>query len=301
MRHRARFALILLCAIVFASDARGEELLGPRQILDHVDDLFRGTASHGTMTMTITTAHWTRALSLEFWSRGTDKFLVRILAPIKEEGTGTLRVGNDLWNYLPKVKRVIKLPSSMLSAAWMGSHFTNNDLVKQSRMTDDYTFEQSFAGVRDGEEVVEITCLPKPDAAVVWGKVIVRVRRRDYLPLAIHYYDEKLQPVRTMTFGDFKTLGGRLLPSTMAVVPADKPRSSSTSASKTTPSRCAISSAEVARATGSLAPRARLRAGARGAPQCACRVRVARRHERPDRARRQYPHGSRPDRRKCSR
>lgn len=223
MRHGARVAITLAWAVLQCSAAAvAEEPLSARQILDRVDDLFRGTASHGTMTMTITTAHWTRTLSLEFWSRGTDEFLVRILAPIKEEGTGTLRVGNDLWNYLPKVKRVIKLPSSMLSAAWMGSHFTNNDLVKQSRMAEDYTFEQSFAGVRDGEEVIEITCLPKPDAAVVWGKVVVRVRCRDYMPLAIPYYDEKMQLARTMTFTDFKTLGGRVLPSTMTVVPADK-------------------------------------------------------------------------------
>lgn len=209
-----------------AITAVAAEPLGAREILDHVDDLFRGTASHGQMTMTITTAHWTRTLSLEFWNRGTDKSLVRILAPVKEEGTATLRVGNDLWNYLPKVKRVIKLPSSMMSAAWMGSHFTNNDLVKQSRMAEDYTFEQSFAGLRDGEEVVEITCLPKPDAAVVWGKVVVRVRHSDYLPLSIPYYDEKMQLARTMTFTDFKTLGGRLLPATMTVVPADKPSES---------------------------------------------------------------------------
>ena len=224
--NRVALALAVVLATGCARVVAEEPPRDAREILDRVDDLFRGTSAHGEMTMTITTAHWTRTLVLEFWSRGEDKSLVRILAPTKEKGTATLRVGNDLWNFLPKVKRVIKLPSSMLSASWMGSHFTNNDLVKQSRMAEDYTFAQSFTGERDGEEVIEITCLPKPEAAVVWGKVMVRVRRRDYLPLLIPYYDEKMQLARTMAFSDLKSLGGRLLPAKMTVVPADKPSES---------------------------------------------------------------------------
>lgn len=213
--------LATLLAASPAASAGAE--LSARQILDLVDDLFRGDASHGEMSMTITTAHWQRTLSVELWSRGRDESLYRILAPKKEKGTATLRVGNDLWNYLPKVKRVIKLPGSMLSASWMGSHFTNNDLVRDSRMADDYTFERTFDGERDGEQVIEITCIPKPEAAVVWGKLEVRVRRSDYQPVANLYYDERLELARTMTFSDVATLGGRQLPSRMTVVPADKP------------------------------------------------------------------------------
>jgi hypothetical protein len=173
--------------------------------------------------MTVTTAHWTRTLALEFWNHGTDRTLIRILAPQKEKGTATLRVGNDLWNFLPKVKRTIKLPSSMLQASWMGSHFTNDDLVKESRMTQDYTFEVTFDGVRDGEAVLEITCTPKPDAAVVWGRVLVRVRAADHLPLAVLFYDERLALARTLTYSEVRTLGGRELPTHMVIVPTDKP------------------------------------------------------------------------------
>src|SRR5262245_993953 len=117
MKCGVRVAALLGCALLSAVAATpAEESPRPaREILDHIDDLFRGSASHGQMTMVITTAHWTRTLSVEFWSRGTDKSLVRILTPIKEKDTATLRVGNDLWNSLPKVKRVIKLPSSMMS------------------------------------------------------------------------------------------------------------------------------------------------------------------------------------------
>ncbi len=199
------------------------ESLTAKEILDKVDDLYRGTSSHGKMTMEVVTSHWKRTLSLEFWSKGKDKSLVRIIAPLKEKGTATLRSGNEIWNYLPKVNRVVKLPSSMMSASWMGSHFTNDDLVKQSRFADDYTFEVTREGMRDGQEVVEITCIPKPEAPVVWGKVEVVVRRSDYLPLVNRYYDEGLHLARTMTFSDVKTLSGRSLPTVMTLTPEDKP------------------------------------------------------------------------------
>jgi len=199
------------------------ESLTAKEILDKVDDLYRGTSSHGKMTMEVVTSHWKRTLSLEFWSKGKDKSLVRIIAPLKEKGTATLRSGNEIWNYLPKVNRVVKLPSSMMSASWMGSHFTNDDLVKQSRFADDYTFEITREGMRDGQEVVEITCIPKPEAPVVWGKVEVVVRRSDYLPLVNRYYDEGLHLARTMIFSDVKTLSGRSLPTVMTLTPEDKP------------------------------------------------------------------------------
>jgi outer membrane lipoprotein-sorting protein len=198
------------------------ESLTAKEILDKVDDLYRGTSSHGKMTMEVVTSHWKRTLSLEFWSKGKDKSLARILAPLKEKGTATLRSGNEIWNYLPKVNRVVKLPSSMMSASWMGSHFTNDDLVKQSRFADDYTFEVARQGMRDGQEVVEITCIPKPEAPVVWGKVEVVVRQSDYLPLVIRYYDEGLHLARTMTFSDVKTLSGRSVPTVMTLTPEDK-------------------------------------------------------------------------------
>ncbi|MEQ8216388.1 MAG: outer membrane lipoprotein-sorting protein, partial [Smithellaceae bacterium] len=165
-----------------------------------------------------------RTLSLEFWSKGKDKSLIRILSPLKEKGTATLRAGNEIWNYLPKVNRVIKLPSSMMSASWMGSHFTNDDLVKESRFTDDYSCQITFQGPRKGENIIELSCIPKPDAPVVWGKVAIDVRHSDYLPIVMHYYDEKLRPARDMTFSQFKKMSGRTLPAVLTLVPIDKPQ-----------------------------------------------------------------------------
>jgi len=202
--------------------------LTAREILDRVDDLYRGDSSHGRMTMIIKTENWTRSLMIEFWSKGKENSLMRILEPIKEKGTATLRSGNNIWNYLPKVNRTIKLPSSMMASSWMGSHFTNDDLVKESRMADDYTFEISFRGARENLEVVELTCIPRPEAAVVWGKVVVTVKAADFVPLKIIYFDEDLNLARTMTFADVGPIGGRELPRSMNVVPADKPGESTT-------------------------------------------------------------------------
>lgn len=228
MQATTRLTRVLMAAALYlclASPAVGVEIkdLTPRQILDHVDDLFRGKSSEGMMTMTVVTKHWKRSLTMQWWSKGKERTLIRILAPKKEEGTATLRVGNDVWNYLPKVKRVIKLPSSMMSGSWMGSHFTNDDLVKESRMADDYDFKITFQGVRDGKQVIEITCLPKPKAAVVWGKVLVVVRAEDYMPIYSRYFNEDMKPARTMYFTEIGLLGGRKLPKAMKMVPDDKP------------------------------------------------------------------------------
>ncbi len=216
------FVLIVIGQPQFA----GAENLTSKEILDKVDDLWRGDSSHGNMSMTITTSHWTRSITIEYWSKGKDKSLMRILYPKKEKGTATLRSGNNIWNYLPKVKRVIKLPSSMMASSWMGSHFTNDDLVKESRMVDDYTFKITFEGERNSRKVIEITCIPMPDAAVVWGKVVVVVEKDSYLPVELLYYDEDMALARTMTFDDVGPLGGRPRPRKTTIVPTDKPAES---------------------------------------------------------------------------
>jgi len=197
--------------------------LTAKKILDKVDDMWRADSSHGTMTMNITTAHWKRSLTIEVWSKGKEESLMKILAPIKEKGTATLRSGNNIWNYLPKVNRIIKLPSSMMASSWMGSHFTNDDLVKESRMADDYTFEISFQGEREGLRIIEVTCFPLSEAVVVWGKVIVTVEKETYLPINVTYYDEDLILARSMFFSDIGPLGGLDKPRRTTIIPASAP------------------------------------------------------------------------------
>ena len=142
-----------------------------REIIDRVDQLMRGESSLARVTMDIRTENWDRSLTLRSWSLGTEHALIRVETPQKEAGTATLRAGQEVWNYLPRVDRTIKVPSSMMMGSWMGSHFTNDDLVKESRLIDDYEIEIEYEGLRDGVDVWEFLLVPLPEAPVVWGKI----------------------------------------------------------------------------------------------------------------------------------
>ena len=183
-----------------------------REIIDRVDRLLRGESSRGQITMEITTEHWSRSLDMEVWSLGVEHSLVRVQSPAREEGTATLKAGQEVWNYLPRVDRTIKVPPSLMMGSWMGSHFTNDDLVKESRIVDDYDFEISFEGEREGVEVWEFQLTPRPEAPVVWGRIEEQVRKADLMPTWIRYYDEDGDLVRTLTFSGYRTMGGRLVP-----------------------------------------------------------------------------------------
>jgi outer membrane lipoprotein-sorting protein len=194
-----------------------------RAIIEKAERQYWGESSRERMTMRVVTERWTRTLSLEAWSEGKTKFLARILEPAKDRGVTTLKVGEDIWNYLPKVDRVIKVPSSMMGESWMGSHITNDDLVKESDIENRYDFRLLEETATGGETSLVIEATPKPDAAVVWGKVVYTVREKDSLPTRVVYHDESGGAVREIRFEDLRVMGGRLLPSRMTVLPYDKP------------------------------------------------------------------------------
>jgi len=198
------------------------------EIMDRVDRVLRGDSSYGVIRIQVVTEHWERAMTLESWSLGTEYSLVRLLTPAKEAGTATLMADEDIWNYLPKVERTIKVPASMMGGAWMGSHFTNDDLVKDSQLVEDYDIAITFDGERDDVAVWEFRLTPKPEAAVVWGHLDYQVRKNDYMPLWVRYFDEDKQLARMMEFRDFSELGGRLVPAVMDMYPADKPNERTT-------------------------------------------------------------------------
>ena len=220
--------VLLILGIIISISNSHADILTAEKILDNVDDLYRSNASHGILTLSVTTVNWQRTLTLEQWSKGEDKSLIKILKPKKEKGLATLRVDKNMWNYMPKVKRVVKIPSSMMSSSWMGSHFTNDDLVKQSRMAEDYTFSITFEGMKDGKEIIEVTCLPNKEAAVVWGKVEVVVYADDYLPLRMIYYDEDLLLSRTLEFTNIEMMDGKIIPTMMSMIPTNEPGESTT-------------------------------------------------------------------------
>ena len=217
------FGTTVALAVAIGFTATAQTPQTARDIMERVDRVLRGDSSYAVSRMQVVTEHWERQLTMEMWSFGTDYSLVRVMSPVREAGTATLMADDDIWNYLPKVDRTIKLPASMMGGSWMGSHFTNDDLVRESQIVEDYDIELTFDGERDGVTVWEFRLTARPEAAVVWGYLDYRVRQADYMPLWARYYDEDRVLARTMEFSEFTDLGGRVVPSVMNMVPADKP------------------------------------------------------------------------------
>lgn len=207
--------LILLSASnVFALDLR--------ELIREIEDQHTGRSSRTVMNMQVKTTHWERNLEMNAVSLGRDHFLVRIQEPAKEKGVATLKVGQEVWNYLPKVDRVIKVPPSMMGGSWMGSHITNNDLVKAAKIDQDYNFDL----LEETDETWRINCIPKAEAAVVWGRIVYLVEKARRVPLTVDYFDEDDVKVRTITFDKVKEIDGRQVPMRMAVQPLEKPQES---------------------------------------------------------------------------
>ncbi len=194
-----------------------------KDLLNEVDDLWRGKSSYAVTSMHVKTEHYQRTMKMEGWSKGKEKTLFRIMQPLREKGTATLKSDNHIYTYLPKTDRTIKLTSGMMMGSWMGSHLTNDDLVKEARLEEDYTAEISFEGEREGQDIIEFTLIPKIDAAVVWGKLELIIQADSHIPVVEYYYDEDMALARTIEFTDIQLLGGRERPAVLTVVPADKP------------------------------------------------------------------------------
>ena len=216
----AGLALLPAAAWAAPRPAADSPEFGP-WVMDHIDDMHRGTSSHGVLSMTVKTEHWTRTLSMESWSRGEDYSLVRILEPKKERGTATLKARDDLFTFLSKTGRTIKITGAMLGGSWMGSHFTNNDLVKSSRLADDYTIALTGQGKLLGVPQYVFTLTARPDAAVVWGKIEVTVQQEDLLPTREVFYDEEGTAMRALEFGNYKEIGGRTVAGALTMRPLD--------------------------------------------------------------------------------
>lgn len=218
-------SLLLFFAAQFAvaepSSSSEEERV--KAILTQVDDMWRGESSYAVTTMQVKTQHYQRTMKMQGWSKGKEQTLFIVMQPLREKGTATLKSGNHIYTYLPKTDRTIKLTSGMMMGSWMGSHLTNDDLVKEARLEEDYTATISFEGERDGQNIIEFTLIPRPEAAVVWGKLVLIIMADSHLPLVEYYYDEDMALARTIQFSDIKLLGGQQRPALLEVIPADKP------------------------------------------------------------------------------
>ncbi|MGD2245502.1 MAG: outer membrane lipoprotein-sorting protein [Candidatus Aminicenantes bacterium] len=217
------FALLILATTPVTSflPQSTEDQNQAEQIVKKVDELYRANTSKVLVEMKITTPHWQRTLKMDVWSKGMDKTFIRILEPKKERGIATLRIGNEMWNYLPKTNKVMKIPPSMMMSSWMGSDFTNDDLVKEFTFLKSYHFEMTTIDHSE-EGVLYIKCIPKEDLPIVWGHIIIAVKATHYMPLWQKYYDEKGKLMREMMFKEIKTFGARDIPSVLELIPKTK-------------------------------------------------------------------------------
>ena len=199
-----------------------------RDVIDRVENLLWGKTMQGEFEMSVTTPRWQRMLGLRIWMDRPRRSFIRILTPAKEAGIGSLRIGPEMWNYLPNIERTIKIPPSMMMQPWMGSDFTNDDLVKESSVIDDYTHRILATTTLDGQAVYQVEAVSKPDAAVVWGKIVYWVRKSDFVPLKQEFYSERGERVRVMTFSDIRPMGGRTIPTRWEMRPVAKPENVTT-------------------------------------------------------------------------
>ena len=203
--------LLLLSSSALALDVQS--------LIREIEQQYSGTSSRARTIMQVKTAHWERTLEMEAWSLERDYFLVRILEPAKERDVATLKRYREVWNYLPKVARVIKVPPSMMGGSWMGSHITNDDLVKANHIDKDYELRL----LEESETHYFIECLPKAEAAVVWGKIVYQIRKEPRVPEQVDYYDEEMIRVREIHFDDVQEISGRIVPLRLTVLPLEKP------------------------------------------------------------------------------
>jgi len=206
-----------------ASAVLSAQEAGAHEIVDRAQSALWGTTVQSRLTMTVTTPRWERTLELQGWMERPRRSFIRILAPAKEAGIASLRIGPEMWNYLPNVERTIRIPPSMMLQPWMGSDFTNDDLVKQYSLVDDYTHRMIGADTAGAAAAYVIEALPKPDAPVVWGRIVLSVRRADFLPVREEYYDERGSLIRVLTFSEIRPLGGRTIPTRWEMRSVTKP------------------------------------------------------------------------------
>ena len=181
-----------------------------REIVKRSIDNWRGLSSNGEMTMTIHRPSWERSMSMRGWTSGSKKSLIRVTAPKKDAGNGTLMVDNNMWSYAPKVNRVIKVPSSMMSQSWMGSDFSNKDVSRADDIVDQYDHALLDTEEIDGHTVWTIESVPHEEAAVVWGKEVLRIRDDDVL-LKQEFWDQDGVLVKTLTSLEIGEMGGRTI------------------------------------------------------------------------------------------
>lgn len=215
--HKSLLFLLFMGLLSSASVAQDAT-----EIIQKMDQKMRGESQKAEITMKIIRPSWSREVSMKSWSKGTEYSMILITAPARDEGTAFLKRGNEIWNWVPSVGRTIKMPPSMMGQSWMGSDFTNDDLVRESSVVTDYEHEIVGEDTIEGYDSHKIRMRPKPEAPVVWDHVDVWVTKENYLQLKTEFYDEFGDLINVMHGMDVKELGGRMIPAKMEMIPQDK-------------------------------------------------------------------------------
>jgi outer membrane lipoprotein-sorting protein len=188
-----------------------------KKMIERSEAHTRGDSFQAEVAMTVHNGETERNLSFRTWLVGRDKAVIKILSPVKDRDTGNLRLEMNLWQFLPNIDRVVKIPPSMMLQSWMGSDFTNDDLVKSSSLSRDYTHQIEKTETLGGLPAVKIICTPKADAPVAWGKVIVWLRETDSVPLKQEFYSENKELIKVMEGSDIKSFGSHTIPTQLVM------------------------------------------------------------------------------------
>jgi outer membrane lipoprotein-sorting protein len=212
--------IVFLFIAVFAASTGFAQ--SSKEILHRSEQQMRGESSYLEMTLQIVRPSWSREMKMKSWSKGDEFGMTLITAPAKEKGTVFLKRDKEVWNWVPRIDRTIKLPPSMMSQSWMGTDFTNDDLVRQSSMVDDYEHQIAGDSVLEGRECWKLILTPKEGAPVVWGKLHLWIDKKDFLQLRSEAFDEDNYLVNIMQASEIKTIGGRLMPTKLEMIPAEE-------------------------------------------------------------------------------
>ena len=216
MRFVPALVVSFLISPLAAQEPDAQELV--RLAMDH----WRGLTSYSDMTMTIHRPDWERSMTMRSWSKGDKQSLVRVVEPKKDAGNGTLLNDNNMWTYTPKINRIIKVPSSMMSQSWMGSDFSNKDISKSTDIIDQYDHELTSREEHDGHVFYTITSIPHEDAAVVWGKEVLTVRD-DYVLMEQQFSDQDGEMVKSLETLEVEEMGGRAVAKVMRMGKVNTP------------------------------------------------------------------------------
>ncbi|MCL2649881.1 MAG: outer membrane lipoprotein-sorting protein [Candidatus Azobacteroides sp.] len=219
--NKIKYLLLAFCLLGMVNATA--QTLTATEIVKRADDNRRGKSSFSEITMTIVRPTWTREVGIKAWALGTDYSLTLITSPARDKGQTFLKRGRDLWNWQPSINRMIRMSSSMMGQSWMGSDFTNDDMIRESSIVDDYTSQLAGREMVREFDCYKIILMPKENAAVVWGKVITWISTTDFVEIKTEFYDEDNILVNTFNGFDIKSFGTRRLATRVEVVPAEKP------------------------------------------------------------------------------